>query len=243
MSIPFYIYRKHNKRRNTPRFILVVFFLIFTSTFILSDKLQGKTPSPITAGDVEATRELKDRANVSETSDTTFSISIEALMAQIHRNPKRLPTLPPDVIDSETLWLARCIYSETKRPQEMELIAWVVRNRVETRYRGKHNYESVVLDRYQFSAFNPHSHQHRYYSNLGRHVSAHTWQTALTIAYGVRNSKASSRPFSITTRHFYSERSLINRPHPEWAEGLTPVIPARDFNIDLYRFRFFEGVS
>ena len=58
----------------------------------------------------------------------------------------RLSAPAPEVIDTETLWLARCIYSETKRPAEQELVAWVLRNRVETGYRGQTTYESTVLD-------------------------------------------------------------------------------------------------
>jgi hypothetical protein len=57
-------------------------------------------------------------------------------------------------VSEDVLWLARVIYSETKRPHEQELVAWVVRNRVETAYRGKDTYRSTVLDPWQFSAFN-----------------------------------------------------------------------------------------
>ena len=52
------------------------------------------------------------------------------------RNPRKLTPLPPEMIDNETLWLARAIFSETKRPEEQILVAWVIRNRVETGYRG-----------------------------------------------------------------------------------------------------------
>jgi len=164
-------------------------------------------------------------------------------MAAIHNQPQRLAPLPPELIDTETLWLARCIYSETKRPEEMELIAWVVRNRVETQYRGKHSYQSVILDRYQFSAFNPQSQKRRYYSNLGIQYASPNWQSALAIAYGVRFSDTTYRPFSLQTRHFYSERSLNNQSRPEWADGIRPVTPSRSFHIESKRFRFFEGIS
>lgn len=50
------------------------------------------------------------------------------------------------VTEDEILWLARTIFSETKRPHEQELVAWVVRNRVETGYRGNATYEAAVLD-------------------------------------------------------------------------------------------------
>ncbi len=61
----------------------------------------------------------------------------------------------PADLEEPTLWLARAIYSETKLPHEQELVAWVVRNRVETAYRGRRTYRAVVLDPYQFSAFQP----------------------------------------------------------------------------------------
>ncbi|WP_243663594.1 cell wall hydrolase [Rhodothermus marinus] len=77
--------------------------------------------------------------------------------------------MPPEAIDSETLWLARVIYSETKRPEEMELVAWVVRNRVETRFRGKATYRDVVLDPFQFSAFIPYNPRRQYYMRLTPH--------------------------------------------------------------------------
>ena len=53
---------------------------------------------------------------------------------------------PPPEPNASTLWLARAIYSETKLPHEQELVAWVVRNRVETAYRGRRSYRAVVLD-------------------------------------------------------------------------------------------------
>src|SRR5690606_41478736 len=112
-----------------------------------------------------------------------------------------LPILPPTLIDPETLWLARCIYSETKRPEEMELVAWVVRNRVETRYRGRSSYRDVVLDPFQFSAFNPNNPKRSFYSTLDTRRPIGSWQRALTIAHSVRQAEAEYRPFSMQTRH------------------------------------------
>ncbi|WP_240332831.1 hypothetical protein [Salinibacter ruber] len=51
---------------------------------------------------------------------------------------------PPLNLEGPTLWLARAIYSETKLPHEQELVAWVVRNRVETAYRGRRTYRAVA---------------------------------------------------------------------------------------------------
>jgi hypothetical protein len=156
---------------------------------------------------------------------------------------KRLTPLPPERIDAETLWLARAIYSETKRREEQELVAWVVRNRVETTYRGRSSYRDVVLDPYQFSAFNPGLRTREFYSSLTPRSASPGWQTALRIAHDVRFAQGEHRPFPMTTRHFYSEQSMVGRKHPVWAEGLQPVTPNRAFRLNEKRFRFFRGIS
>lgn len=165
------------------------------------------------------------------------------LVETLRTNPQKLRPLPPSSIDAETLWLARAIYSETKRPEEMELVAWVIRNRVETGYRGRRTYRDVVLDPFQFSAFNPGNHKRWFYANLDPETDVRSWQRALTIAYRVRSAEPQYRPFSIKTRHFYSERSMIGRSNPYWATGQRPVVPERGFEIDQRRFRFYEGIS
>ncbi len=146
-------------------------------------------------------------------------------------------------VDSETLWLARAIYSETKQVHEQELVAWVIRNRVETGYRDKHTYEGVVLDPYQFSAFNPGSPKRAFYSSLTPTDSLPGWQRALRIAHYVRHADPSQRPFSIETRHFYSERSMVGRPHPHWANDRQLVRPNWTYRVDQRRFRFYEAIS
>lgn len=228
------------RKRHLPGVILFGLLLLFTGTFALHDSLLGKTLSGavITSPRDAARAEADSLARVAADS----SREVQRLMAQIRENPQRIPTLPPQKIDSETLWLARCIYSETKRPEEMELVAWVVRNRVETRYRGQSRYRDVVLDPYQFSAFNPQSRKRRHYASLTPDHPASTWQKALTIAYGVRGAPDSLRPFPARTRHFYSERSMVGQRHPDWAHGMKPVTPDRSFRLDERRFRFFEGV-
>lgn len=158
--------------------------------------------------------------------------------------PRKLTPLPPDQIDTETLWLARAIYSETKRPEEQALVAWVIRNRVETGYRGKRTYADVVLDPYQFSAFLDDAPKRDHYANLVPGDREAGWKTALYIAYVVRQADGSHRPFSPETRHFYSERSLTNGMRPSWAADRRPVrIDVQTIKVDDRRFRFFEGVS
>ncbi len=154
-----------------------------------------------------------------------------------------IPSVPLNAIDSETLWLARCIFSETKDPQEMELVAWVVRNRVETAYRGQTTYVGAILDPFQFSAFNPSTTTRFFYTSLPVTAGLNGWQDAVRIAYLVRTDDGRRRPFSSLTRHFYSELSMVGRRYPIWSVGLQPVDPGQGFSIDEKRFRFYEGIS
>lgn len=158
-------------------------------------------------------------------------------------DPQRLQPLPLAQIDSETLWLARAIYSESKRPEEQALVAWVIRNRVDTGYRGKRSFQAVVLDPYQFSAFLDDAPKREYYANLTPEQRAKGWRTALIIAHAVRHADGAHRPFSPKTRHFYSERSLLGAQPPIWAAGRLPVDVNDTFRIEDRRFRFFEDVS
>jgi hypothetical protein len=145
-------------------------------------------------------------------------------------------------VSEDVLWLARCIYSETKRPEEQELVAWVVRNRVETGYRGQRTYSGVVLDPFQFSAFNPGSTKRRLYANLAPTSTSRGWHTALEIAHEVYYAPGYTRPFPKQTRHFYSERSMVGGATPDWARGKTPVRPT-SHTVDPRRFRFYASIA
>ena len=142
--------------------------------------------------------------------------------------------------EDEVLWLARVIYSETKRPHEQELVAWVVRNRVETAYRGRDSYRGVVLDPFQFSAFNGGA-KRTHYSSLAPNSTAPGFQRALSIASQVANAPAQERPFSKMTRHFFSRQSMVGGATPTWARGMKPV--ALDRHVEPDRFRFYARVS
>lgn len=174
---------------------------------------------------------------------TTAFVSLDDRMAErvlpVDINP--VPAFDASRVSDDVLWLARCVYSETKRAEEQELVAWVVRNRVETSYRGQDSYRGVVLDPYQFSAFNPGSRKRRLFMNLTPTSDAQGWQTALRVAHEVFYATASSRPFPEETRHFYSEQSMRGRLRPVWAEGETPVQTA-GYSIDPQRFRFYTNI-
>lgn len=154
-----------------------------------------------------------------------------------------MPLEKLSTVDTETLWLARCLYSETKRIEEMELVAWSIRNRVETAYRGKHSYQDVVLDPWQFSAFNHNSGKRGYFVGLTPSSQADKWQEALTVAHIVKHAPERLRPFSKETRHYYSERSMVGRRAPAWAAGARPVEVERPYQIAAERFRFFENIA
>lgn len=153
------------------------------------------------------------------------------------------PKIAPSIVDESTLWLARAIYSETKLPHEQELVAWVIRNRVETEYRNGDTYKEVVLDPYQFSAFNPGAPRRSFFLGLTPDVQIPAWQQALWIAHYVRHADDAYRPFSIETRHFYSERSMKGRQHPYWINRNQFVSPGQDYHVNERRFRFYKEIS
>lgn len=233
---------KLTKRSRFGAFALPTLFAFFASTFLWHSGVfvQASTaPEPV----VEPIQ-VEEVVQAEEVPPSIDAAALASAIKAATTTPRSLPKLPPAQIDEETLWLARCIYSETKRPAEMELVAWVVRNRVDTRYRGQSTYKGVVLEPYQFSAFNPNNRKRAHYASLTPDVEIPRWQHALNIAYHVRHATPDVRPFSNRTRHFYSERSLPDSlAHPTWAQGLEPVTPRRPVKLDTRRFRFFEGVS
>jgi len=141
----------------------------------------------------------------------------------------------------EVLWLARCIYSESNRPHEQELVAWVVRNRVETQFRGG-NYRDVILEDRQFSAFNHPTTRRSQILSLDATSRAPGWQTALRIALDVFEAPAAKRPFAQTTRHFYSPVSMRGRLKPRWAENRDPL-SSDALGVNAHRFQFFDGID
>lgn len=220
------------KTEHTTGALVFSLLLIFTGVFSIHGSLFGKaSATAFVPAETEAVEPVAEELDVDAN-----------LIREVLQNPRKVTPLPPEKIDSETLWLARAIYSETKRPEEMELVAWVVRNRVETRYRGKTSYQAAVLDPFQFRAFNPGDRKRTFYSGLTTKSKAPGFDNALRIAYSVKNADPSYRPFSKSTRHFYSERSMVGVKHPNWAAGGTKVSPQRTFELDEHRFRFFEGV-
>ena len=175
----------------------------------------------------------------------TLAESLPVNNAPAPRSSVMKPAYSPETVKEDVLWLARCIFSETKRPEEQELVAWVIRNRVETRYRGSHTFKQVVLDPWQFSAFNQNAPTRAFYSRLTPDRTRPAgWQTALRIAHDVYYAQEHERPFTKKTRHFYSERSMKGSSAPAWSHGKRPVsLDLSDHQIDPRRFRFYADVS
>ena len=213
----------------------------------------GTDPSVSSAAEscarVQESEPVRSIGHTRSVNSTQSSQPTEASLAQLSAaygtpDSTRETTAPsPAEVDKPTLWLARVIYSETKLRHEQELVAWVVRNRVETAYRGKNTYREVVLDPYQFSAFNPGSSKRSLLMHLEPETPLPRWQQALWIAYYVRHADPIYRPFSRQTRHFFSERSMMGRPKPFWARRHRFVSPGRDYQVDEHRFRFYEEIS
>ncbi len=233
-------------KKHAPGYTLLAVLILFVGSFAVQSHLLGGTLASAFAPvntDARAVGAADEVAKITAAEVRKAQSEYFELVETIRENPQKIAPLPPSKIDLETLWLARCIYSETKRPEEMELVAWVVRNRVETRYRGRDSYRDVVLDPFQFSAFNPGSPKRWFYANLDTKSDLRNWQRALTIAHRVRLAEPEYRPFSVRTRHFFSERSMADQRHPDWALGRSPVAPSRPFTVDERRFRFYEDIS
>lgn len=152
----------------------------------------------------------------------------------------RLRRLSPVAMD-EVIWLARCMYSESDRLNEQELVAWVVRNRVETAYRGR-TYREVILEAKQFSAFNEPTKRREHIMSLSSDTPLLSWQRTLEKALDVYQAPTSDRPFAQTVRHFYSPISMVGGGKPHWADGDKALSSAR-LGVDRRRFIFFDDVD
>lgn len=145
----------------------------------------------------------------------------------------------------ETLWMARAIMSETDRPREMKLVAWVIRNRMEHGHYPSRA-RNVVLQPKQFSAFNPGMPRRAWYLSLERkHLAPGAmarwkqdlWHVAIMTAEDVYSASPEENPLP-GVLHFYSPVSMEPRGHtPHWAQGIDPVLTIED------RFRFFANVN
>jgi len=140
------------------------------------------------------------------------------------RDVKRLANSPTEGLSGaerrEVLWATRAVLSETKNPREMLLIANVIRNRVDMSYRGKRTAKEVILDPYQFSAFNPGRDTRWRYANLQQeNISDRLWNAAWEASRYAMTAPRLLLPVTDScVTHFVHPRNL--RDHPDWIYSL-----------------------
>src|SRR5688572_27065202 len=128
-------------------------------------------------------------------------------------------------IDEEILWFARTIYSETKKPEEQTLVAWVIRNRVESKY-FPDTYKEVVLQQGQFSGMHATDKQYGVNMSMDYNDESPAWDSALSIARAVYSADPILRPLPADVTHFYSPISVSRTP--SWAAATKPAHEVRD---------------
>ncbi len=139
-------------------------------------------------------------------------------------------------LSRDVMWLSRVLYTETNRPLEMYYVAHVVKNRVETCYRGECTYKNVVLDPYQFSAFNPNRNSRWHYMNLNDQTAKDlgAWIAAKQVALDVYME---DRDPTNGATYFFSQVSMPDHRFPHWAHSRQQVdIPV----VNEFRFRFYK---
>lgn len=143
------------------------------------------------------------------------------------RDAKRLADSPTGGLSGvdrrEIVWTTRAILSETKQPEQMVLIGNVIRNRMDLSYRGKTSVKQIILDPYQFSAFNPNrSSRSRYIRLSQEHVPDSVWQAAWTAARFVMQSPRKALPFrDKCVTHFVHPDALLQVPR--WTRVMEQV--------------------
>lgn len=172
--------------------------------------------------------QLKEKKSQLERSNQAISSKLEATQDSLTA-----------ATSEDVLWLSRVLYSETRKPLEMYYIAHVVKNRVETCYRGECSYKEVALDPYEFSAFNP-NRKSRYYlmqlnSNNARDPAR--WAAAKQIAL---NTYLDNHDPTNGGTHFFAQVSMRNYGYPDWAYHGDQVTLAN--NIDEQRLRVYRNV-
>ena len=169
-----------------------------------------------------------------------LAFQAQSLFAEVTKSPLRAYTDNQSAEAQDILWLARIIYSETKVREEQIVVAWVVRNRVETNFRGAESYKDVALAPAQFSGLWPSDSQYKLNMSRGYQSSGDlAWTQALVIAQAVYFADESLRPIPQTVRHFYSPEAVMRDPH--WVSGQKASLVLRDYKGSI-RFAFYDNV-
>lgn len=142
-------------------------------------------------------------------------------------------------------WVGLCCITESNQPHEWPYIAWVIRNRLDSG-KYKHSYEQVVLQSYQFSAFNKWIGQPDPLVVFRMVARGYHWIEylfhACDAAKMVIEAPRSSEPFPITVRHYYSPRSM--RPlgsKPAWEKEASRLFTPE--GVSPERFIFADNVK
>lgn len=173
-------------------------------------------------------------------------LSLDRLMTSLQNeqpvHASLLQTEKEEVVvpdEEEILWLARALYSETKISWEQRLVAWVIRNRVES-LRYPDTYKNVVLDPKQFSGFNPTDPNYKINTLLEAEDQYLAWQSALAVARDVYGAPDTERILPPNVLHFYSPHAVKN--HPKWAVG-EPAHVINDPVRGYTRFAFYADIE
>jgi spore germination cell wall hydrolase CwlJ-like protein len=123
--------------------------------------------------------------------------------------------------------------------KEQELVAWVIRNRVESS-KYPNTYQAVVLQPKQFSGLNSSDRQYSINTTLGFEDTAAGWDSAIAVANEVYFADGSVRPIAAGVTHFYSPGAV--RVTPLWAQGETPSHTVSDLKTGSLRFAFYSNI-
>lgn len=115
-------------------------------------------------------------------------------------------------------WVARALYSETKRLKDFEYVAWVVRNRMKSpHYPG--TARAVILQPSQFSAFNNWERRKELEAMRYPETRKTAFRRAYRIARYVLAAPDSLNPLPQTTHFFMPEtmKKKYGEARPDWA--------------------------
>jgi outer membrane murein-binding lipoprotein Lpp len=180
----------------------------------------------------EKIRRLQGQVDSLSASQKRIEAQRDSLRRVISAGGKSLPAQQREDI----LWMTRALLSETKRPSEMPYIASVIRNRVETRYRGSETVKQVVLDQYQFSAFNPGRSSRSRYLRMDRSTAnGYLWDVARSVSEYAVTAPRAALPFTSCVTHFVYPNVL--KKSPKWRGELEQVNlgGARLPRVEFYR--------
>jgi hypothetical protein len=214
------VFSTHLLKQTTSGILILSVFLGFAA-----DTSEANAPETLSEGGADIS------------ASTEAAVLAPDLETQVTDLEERVRKIQED--EQEILWFARAIRSETERTDEQYLIAWIIRNRVDTGFRGT-TYKEVVLSPGQFSGLvNPRD--PNYARNRARTYESQdpAWKTALATAKDVYYAGDSERPFAKTVRHFYSPEIVAA---PGWARDKSPVHKTTD-GTHYVRFAFYEGVE